>query len=612
MITGWIDLSRGFSQVASLRSAEPPETATRERRISLPGLEVRVTGADVDLAVDRGIAVACTGSPRFGHESARRTAVATGPAAGWLTLLRDQRHGPFSLVSGSYAVVFLDAMSRSAILACDRFAIRPLCYAFEGGRLAFSDRADEVSQSGRREIDLQAIYDYLYFHVIPTPWTVFRGVRRLPPAHAAYVTNGALRVEPHWVPVFQEPRSTNIEDLKREFRALVREAVAREAAERNVGCFLSGGTDSSTVAGMLGEVTGRPSDTYSIGFDAEGYDEMSYARIAARHFGARHHEHYITPDDLVRGIPEVAAHYDQPFGNSSALPAYRCAQIAKADGLDKLLAGDGGDELFGGNTRYATQRVFEAYYYLPAALRSSVVEPIVMRNKWLLAVPLVRKAARYVEQAQVPMPNRMHTYNLLERVGVSKILESTLLSQVDVDEPARQQRATYARVNGSLVNAMLAYDWKYTLADNDLPKVCGTAALAGIGVGFPLLADEIVDFSLRLPTSMKLRGLKLRYFFKEALRGFLPDAIIAKKKHGFGLPFGPWLTRHEGLRGLARASLVSLADRRIVRRHFLDELINRRVLEHPAYFGEMIWILMMLEHWLADKAPRFGLPGPSA
>jgi len=611
MITGWIDLFRDFSQIASLGSNESHKAETCERRISLPGLEVRISGADADLAVDRGIAVACTGNPRFGHESAKQTAAVAGPAAGWLTLLRDQRHAPFSQVSGGYAVAFLDVTSRSAILACDRFAIQPLCFAFEGGRLAFSDRADEVSLTGGREIDLQAIYDYLYFHVIPTPRTVFRGVRRLPPAHTACVTNGVLRVEAHWVPVFQEQRSTRVDDLKHEFRALVREAVKREAAGGNVGCFLSGGTDSSTVAGMLGEITGRPSDTYSIGFDVEGYDEMSYARIAARHFRTSHHEYYITPDDLVRGIPVVAAHYDQPFGNSSALPAYHCARIARANSLDKLLAGDGGDELFGGNTRYATQRVFEAYYYLPAALRRSFIEPIVMRNKWLLSVPLVRKAARYVEQAQVPMPERMHTYNLFERIGAREILEGGLLSQVDMDEPARDQRTTYARVNGSLVNAMLAYDWKYTLADNDLPKVCGTAALAGIGVGFPLLADDIVDFSLRLPSSMKLRGLRLRYFFKEALRGFLPDAIIAKRKHGFGLPFGPWLNRHQGLRELARASLASLADRRIVRRQFLDELIDRRILEHASYFGEMIWILVVLEHWLAEKAPRFGLSGPN-
>ena len=130
-----------------------------------------------------------------------------------------------------------------------------------------------------------------------------------------------------------------------------------------LGCFLSGGTDSSTVAGTLKQVTGSAA-TFSIGFDAAGYDEMDYARIAAKHFGTDHHEHYVTPAELVSAIPKVAAHYDQPFGNSSAVPAYICATVARDHGVRKLLAGDGGDELFGGNTRYAKQKIFEAWWVI--------------------------------------------------------------------------------------------------------------------------------------------------------------------------------------------------------------------------------------------------------
>ncbi|MGH9253205.1 MAG: asparagine synthase-related protein, partial [Vicinamibacterales bacterium] len=157
----------------------------------------------------------------------------------------------------------------------------------------------------------------------------------------------------------------------------------------------------------------------------------------------------------------------------------------------------------------------------------------------------------------------------------------------------------------SLINRMLAYDWKYTLADNDLPKVVETSALAGIAVGFPFLGEEVVDFSVRLAPELKLKGFKLRWFFKEALRGFLPDEIIAKRKHGFGLPFGVWLTQHRGLHGLVSDALRSLRGRGIVRIEFLDELIDHRLAEHPGYYGEMVWILIMLEHWLAAKAPRY-------
>jgi asparagine synthase (glutamine-hydrolysing) len=145
---------------------------------------------------------------------------------------------------------------------------------------------------------------------------------------------------------------------------------------------------------------------------------------------------------------------------------------------------------------------------------------------------------------------------------------------------------------------MLAYDWKYTLADSDLPKVRGAAQLAGVSVGYPFLGRALTDFSLSIPPQWKLKGLKLRWFFKEALREFLPPAILRKKKHGFGLPFGHWTLRHDGLRNLVEGSLQGIARRGIVRPQFTAELLTRHLPEAPGYYGEMVWILMMLEQWL--------------
>ncbi len=170
---------------------------------------------------------------------------------------------------------------------------------------------------------------------------------------------------PYWVPSFDEQRNPSFDALKGEFRQLLQDAVAAQLDGSKPACFLSGGTDSSTVAGMIGLASGKAATRYSIGFDAQGYDEMEYARLAARHFKTEHHEYYVTPDDLVRSIPTVAAHFDQPFGNSSALPSYYCAKMARDDGVTKILGGDGGDELFGGNSRYAKQRVFG--WYQPCA-----------------------------------------------------------------------------------------------------------------------------------------------------------------------------------------------------------------------------------------------------
>jgi asparagine synthase (glutamine-hydrolysing) len=491
-------------------------------------------------------------------------------------------------------------------LKVDRFALQTLCWRDDGGRLRTDARADRLAGDAP-DLDPQAVLDYLFFHAIPAPRTVFKGVQRLPAGHSAQWDGSHLHVQAPPAPAFEPDRSRSFEDLREAFRAALKAAVA-DALHGGTGpaaCFLSGGTDSSTIAGMIGLVAGQAAQTYSIGFEAEGYDEMAYARIAARHFGTRHHEHYVTPDQLVHAIPEVAASYDQPFGNSSAVPAYICAQVAKADGVTRLLAGDGGDELFGGNTRYAKQKVFEAYGAVPSALRGALLQPL-LQGSPLGALPLLRKGRSYIEQARVPLPARLHMYNLLLRLGVDEVLEPGFLARVDLDDPLRQCQAVWdATGDAGTINRMLAFDWRYTLAENDIPKVRETTALAGVEVRYPLLDERLVALSLQLPEDMKLRGLKLRWFFKEALRGFLPDAILTKKKQGFGLPFGVWVTRHAGLRALAEDSVRSFATRGVVRPAFVAALFDRHLQQHPGYYGEMLWILMMLEQWLRAHAPGY-------
>ena len=542
------------------------------------------------------------GHPRFADADLADLATRDGDLAAWRAAYA--RHGVRAPahVSGDFAVV-LDTPAGGRFLAVDRFAIRTLCYRQQGEQLQAAPRAD---QFGATELDPQAIFDYLYFHVIPSPRTIFRDVFRLPPAHYALFENGRLTVAPWWQPAFEESRNASFADLREEFLALVRDAVARRIGDGPIGCYLSGGTDSSTVSGMLTRITGRPAETYSIGFDVPGYDEMEYARIAVRHFGTHQHEYYITPEDLVAGMPKVAASYDQPFGNSSAVPAYYCALRAKEDGIGHLLAGDGGDELFGGNARYAKQRVFGLYDQVPALLREAILEPAFADSTAFDRVPLLKKGASYVRQARVPMPDRMQTYNLLLRMGLDEVFTADFRARFDAAEPERHQRDTWSACpgNASLVNKMLAYDWRYTLAENDLPKVVGSASLAGIDVGFPFLDDRILDFSLKLPTNYKLKGLKLRWFFKEALRGFLPDEIITKKKHGFGLPFGPWAVKHAALNALAADSLHGLADRGIIRREFIDTLLKEHLPAHPGFYGELVWIMTMLEQWLRVRPTR--------
>ena len=488
-------------------------------------------------------------------------------------------------------------------LAVDRFAMQTMCWREDKGRIEFAERADTLAAGS--ELDPQAIFDYLFFHAIPSPRTIWKGVHRLPPGHVLTARGGQVDVKPYWQPVFRERQQAGFEPLAAEFRGLLEAAVREQLDGGKPACFLSGGTDSSTIAGMIGRAAGRPAATYSIGFDAEGYDEMAFARLAARHFGTEHHEYYVTPADLVRGIPQVAASYDQPFGNSSALPAYYCARMAREDGVTRILAGDGGDELFGGNERYAKQRVFGLYDKVPHAARKALVEPLAL-SRLARSVPGLRKVASYVAQAKLGLPARLETYNLLHRLGIENILTTRFLQAVDLHDPARQQQGVWKQaVCDSTLNRQLAFDWRYTLAEADLPKVRGTAALAGVAVGFPMLDQRLVDFSATLPDNYKLRGTRLRWFFKEALRGFLPDEIISKKKQGFGLPFGPWLLKDAALHSLAADSLRGLAERGIVQSSFVENLLRVQLPQHPGFYGEMVWILMMLEQWLRAHAPAY-------
>lgn len=544
------------------------------------------------------------GRPVFHDAATAALAQTHGSQAAWAGAFASSGTAAPAQVSGPFAVG-LTLVDGRTFIAVDRFAIHSLCFRIVDGQMHYAERADDLADADAK-VDPQAIFDYLYFHIIPSPRTIFKDVFRLPPGHCAAFEHGQLTVAPYWTPRFEPASGRNVdfEALKAEFRGALRDAVARQLDGGKPGCFLSGGTDSSTVAGMAGLAAGRPAATYSIGFEAEGYDEMAFARIASRHFGTEHHEYYVTPDDLVRSIAEVAGHYDQPFGNSSAVPAYYCARMARDDGVTRILAGDGGDELFGGNSRYAKQKVFGFYERIPASLKAAF-EPVFGLGA-VAATPGLGKVSSYIRQAKVPMPERQQTYNLLDSLGVQNVLAQAFLQQVNRAAPAQQQRTVWAMGHAStLLDKQLAFDWRYTLAENDLPKVCGTTDLAGLQVGFPMLEQRLVDFSLRLPTHYKLKGLKLRWFFKAALRGFLPDEIITKKKQGFGLPFGVWAVQHRGLNQMASDSLRSLGTRGFVRPAFIDSLLTQNLPAQPHYVGEMVWILMMLEQWLRQHAPAY-------
>ena len=354
------------------------------------------------------------------------------------------------------------------------------------------------------------------------------------------------------------------------------------------------------MAGLLNERTGDPATTFTIGFADSAYDEMRYAEAATKRFGTRAKHYYLTAQDTLEMAPKVAAFYDEPFGNSSALPTYFCARQAQQEGFTCLLAGDGGDEIFAGNSRYVEQGRYERYGELPAVLRG-VLELLVFRTPLLQTTPLWRKARRYVARAKTPLPDRLEAYNFYQPDRLPEVFEPDALAEIDLEAPLRDMREAYAgTATDSTLHGMMQMDLKLALADNDLRKVTGMCELAGLSVRFPFLDEELIDFAATIPPEILIKDSKLRSFFKEAFKDFLPREIIEKKKHGFGMPFYEWTRDHPGLRELAYDSLRDLGRRHLLRGTFIDKVMTEHAKSEATNYDGLVWDLLMLELWLAS------------
>jgi asparagine synthase (glutamine-hydrolysing) len=604
-VAGWISRA-GFNfdpaaALAEMRSALGEDSATPQVAASNTyGLCARSPFGAASMHTEDGLLAALEGRIRWDDAELERTSREQSPAAALLLAYRRLGKECLARLHGTFALAVLDPVKGNALLAIDRMGVNRLCFAATAEGLVFGSTTDAVAANPviSRQLSKQAIFNYLFHHMVPAPGTIYSGVEKLLPAEFVWYEQGRLTRGMYWEACWEEGPSADFQSRAARFKELLRDAVRESAGDEPVGAFLSGGTDSSTVAGMLTQTSGRPAETFSIGFEAEGFDEIEYARIAVRHFGTHPHEYYVTPDDVVRSIPLIAAAYDEPFGNASAVPTYFCALKAKEAGVQVMLAGDGGDEIFGGNVRYAKQKVFEIYWRIPPLLRSGLLQPLLHLPGASHLAPL-RKAQSYIRQASVPLPDRLETYNFLHSQPLQEIFVPEFLSEIDAEQPVALMRDPYFRTRSeSMINRMLHLDWKQTLADNDLRKVNRMTEAAGVEVRYPLLHEDIVAFAAALPPAYKVRGTYLRWFFKQALHDFLPPEIITKSKHGFGLPFGLWLQQHQPLRELAYDSLAAFRQRSFVRPEYLDRLIDLHQTEHASYYGVMIWVIMMLEQWL--------------
>ncbi len=600
-IFGWLgdngtpqDLIRHMGQAAGLSSEE----VLQQHSSLMLGIAGCSRFGKAAIHVENGLAVALHGRPHFLDDELALIAADRGPAVavarGWA------RHGEKlpALIHGNFAIVVLEPLRKQACLVLDRAGVERLCYAQRGSNLVFGSSAQSVAAHPAvgRNIDPQAIYDYLYFHTLPAPRSLYQGVQKLLPGQIATLKNGQLSTDFYWRADYS-PVDASFDSQRRSFRNILDQAV-RAVDAPATAAFLSGGTDSSTLVGALTTARNGPVDTFSIGFDAAGFDEMEYARCAAERYRCNSHEYYLKPADIVSAIPVIAREYDEPFGNDSAVPTYFCARAAREAGFGRMLAGDGGDEIFGGNVRYAKQRLFEAYAHLPAILRRGLIEPVACLPGVSRQFPF-SKLKSYISQAKVDLPLRLESYNFLHRTPLDQIFAADFIHTVDPSTADAALIKAYERtVSDHYINRMMHLDLKFTLADNDLRKVSTMTEAAGIEVLYPLLDDRMVAFANSLPVDYKVRGQKLRWFFKEALRDLLPEKIINKSKHGFGLPFGVWSIQYAPLGDLVGDSLSDFKQRGWIRPAYLDHMLAMQRGPHASYYGVMIWVTMMLEQWL--------------
>lgn len=527
----------------------------------------------------------------------------------WLTQLWQQKTDVaqfYRHIAGFFTLIILEHADDSVHLINDHVASVPLyfCSGTEDGQHAWL--SDNLKHQAARGLTLnpQALFNYFFYHCIPSEQTVLQHTLKMAPGAWYQLTaseniSGKLTVQqrqnlysPEYVVTGQSTAALHLA-----CKQVIETAVARNQ-QADCAAFLSGGLDSSTVSGLL-SVQQPSTRTFSIGFDAKGYDETEYALITAKHFNTNHHVHYLQPEEIVENFVEVAAHFDEPFGNSSAMAAYICASVAKQHGVNVMLAGDGGDEIFAGNERYAKQKVFELFADLPKSLQSLLDT---VTHSPLGGLPLLRKARSYIDQAKIPLPDRLDTYNFLNRFAPEQMFCETFLAQVDTQAPAQAKRERYHQSNATdPVDKMMYLDWKFTLADNDLVKVSSMCQKAGVAVRYPLFEKEVVDFSCTVPADIKLPGNKLRDFYKNSFKGFLADETLNKAKHGFGLPFGVWMKEQPRLQQLTEQTLAALKTRQIIRPEFIDEALQIYRSGHLGYYGELIWIMVVLELWLQGR-----------
>jgi len=511
---------------------------------------------------------------------------------------------------GMFAIALWDKRREALTLVRDRIGIKPLYYSAQGDRLLFGSELKALLPDGLpREIDPQALHEFLSYNYIPGPRTIFKAVKKLQPGHRLVASRGRITVEPYWRP---EPvsspdgRAKPVAYYVERLTDLLKEAVRyRLISDVPLGVFLSGGIDSSTVVAVMREVSSDPIKTFSIGFEHESYNELPHARLVARHFETEHHEFTVAPN-VVDLLPKLVRFFDEPFADSSAIPVYYLSELARRH-VTVALGGDGGDEIFAGYETYTAYKLASLYRSLPKTLRAAI-PPLVARLPVSHAkISFDYKAKRFIQNALLPPERAHYAWKVIFSDDMKRHLYA---AEPDgrVQDPFLVFERELAQCRAETGLSRLQYvDLRVYLPDDILVKVDRMSMAHSLEVRVPLLDHKLVEFAATIPPDLQLRGLRKKYLLKRAMTHRLPATILNRKKGGFNVPVPVWLRHdlHDYVRDV-------LSEKRLREQGFFHpQYVHGLITDHVNMgvdYSRNIWGLLIFALWYdeygAGSAPK--------
>ena len=501
---------------------------------------------------------------------------------------------------GMFALALWDGRTRTLFAARDRAGEKPLYWTktSRGLLLASEVKALLVRPEVSRELDPDAVDEFLTYEYVLAPRTILKGVYKLPPAHYLTYRDGEVTVRRYWDAAAVQPRVWKDHDAADAVRAALRKATASQMmAEVPLGAFLSGGVDSSSIVAFMSEVSSQPVNSFSIGFENGTYNELPYAREVATLFDTNHRERTVSPN-LNELFEKLVVHLDEPFADVSLFPTYLLSQLAR-EHVTVALSGDGGDELFGGYDAYEAQALASRLAWmgdalLPAAAAVAAALPPTEKKKGL-----INKFKRFTLGAtQAPRDLGHYRWMVYLSPRQKRRLYGTSLRAAlagsDVYRPVRDVLKRFG--HDDLLNRQLYADLSLYLADDILVKVDRMSMATSLETRAPFLDADVMELAFSMPGHLKIRNGERKWILKQALRGVLPERILTRKKEGFSIPMKNWLRRE--LEPLMRSLLApgSVTARGLFQPAEVTRLVESHVAGRENHAHTLL-PLMVLERW---------------